>query len=124
MEIAPQQKPVVHGVRAALVERLYVGGFKRRQRMFLGDRAGTMIGVGHLEAESALSEARLYRRFFAVAGPFYIKALGFFIQVMDMVMLPGKLKAFPDESPGFLIEFIAFGFATDNRRAPFRSREP
>ena len=55
VEIAAKEDAVVYGVRPALVKRLDVGGFERREGMLLRDCAGSEVGIRNEDAESPLA---------------------------------------------------------------------
>ena len=95
MDVASEQKAVIDRVRSGISVWLDVGGFERRQSMFLRNGAGSPVGVGYQYPEGTLPEARLDRCFLPITGPLLLDAMRLLRQIESRFLLPGALDAVP-----------------------------
>jgi hypothetical protein len=114
VEIAAKEDAVVYGVRPALVKRLDVGGFERREGMLLCYRTCTEVGIRYKDAESPLAQARRDRGLFPITGSIFLDKLGFPTQVKKLLMPPYALEIPPNELACLFVQLIAFSLAPDD----------
>jgi len=91
MDIAPEKKPVADFMGPAFGIGLDMGRLQGRQGVLLGYGTGSAIGFCDGNLEGTLAEAWLEGSFFSVASPFLVNAMGFPIQVKDLLLFPTML---------------------------------
>jgi hypothetical protein len=99
MEIAPQEKAIVHSMRTALVVRPDVGGFESRERMLLCYRAGTVVSIRDHDPEGPLAETLPNEHIFSISSLLINPLLG--NHITRQLSQP-HLDPFPEGFPGFL----------------------
>src|SRR5690606_14008813 len=91
VEVSAKEEAVVGVVGAFLAERTDVRCLQNGQRVFAGDRAGALVGVGHDRAEGSLTAPGAYEPGLTVSA----RHLGFTHDTLGPTLQP-KLYLTPD----------------------------